>query len=416
MQVKTFLGKDAASVLAQVKAEMGPDAVILASRDVSKGSVRLHEVTAGIERLEVQSEDFFGQNYSANGAGFEVYADGKNQSASLGQTGQASHASQASQASQAGQAGQASSAQAAGFGFASGGSGLPPGWRQWHNDWNSLRDHILALMRPDLHLENLAPRQRMSLEYLQREGVDDEVIITLYRNLLANSEQSVLGPLGEIVKVRPWGYEHWKNKVHLVVGPFGCGKTVTALRMGLALKDEKPNSRIAIVNADCERGHGRLILKHYCELLDVEYHEARNSKEMRDVLISCKDADRIMVDLPGLASSESLPEVLGRLGLTGKASMHLVLAPHYAPKHLRGLLTAYAAERCSSLIWTKLDEAFSYGALINAASTCKLPVSAISFASGLTNSLLPAQASHLWKILFKHQLPENASELNAEAV
>ena len=399
MQVKTFLGKDAASVLAQVKAEMGPDAVILASRDVSKGSVRLHEVTAGIERLEVQSEEFFGQDSNASDAGFEIYADGKKQSASLAQSGQA---------------GKASLAQAAGF--VSGGSGLPPGWRQWHNDWNSLRDHILALMRPDLHLENLAPRQRMSLEYLQREGVDDEVIITLYRNLLANSEQSVLGPLGEIVKVRPWGYEHWKNKVHLVVGPFGCGKTVTALRMGLALKDEKPNSRIAIVNADCERGHGRLILKHYCELLDVEYHEARNSKEMRDVLISCKDADRIMVDLPGLASSESLPEVLGRLGLTGKASMHLVLAPHYAPKHLRGLLTAYAAERCSSLIWTKLDEAFSFGALINAASTCKLPVSAISFASGLTNSLLPAQASHLWKILFKHQLPENASELNAEAV
>ena len=83
MQVKTFLGKDAASVLAQVKAEMGPDAVILASRDVSKGSVRLHEVTAGIERLEVQSEDFFGQNYSANGAGFDVSADGKNQSASF---------------------------------------------------------------------------------------------------------------------------------------------------------------------------------------------------------------------------------------------------------------------------------------------------------------------------------------------
>ena len=392
-------------MLAQVKAEMGPDAVILASRDVSKGSVRLHEVTAGIERMDSGAEEFsdFSQSGGiANSSGFEVYADGKIQSTASAQTAKSNFAQNAGEGSN--------------LGFAATSSGLPPGWRQWHNDWNSLRDHILALMRPELHLENLAPRQRMSLEYLQREGVDDEVIITLYRNLLANTEQSVLGPLGEIVKVRPWGYEHWKNRVHLVVGPFGCGKTVTALRMGLALKDEKPNSRIAIVNADCERGHGRLILKHYCELLDIEYHEARNSKEMRDVLISCKDADRIMVDLPGLASNETLPEVLGRLGLTGKASMHLVLAPHYAPQHLRGLLTAYSADRCSSIIWTKLDEGFSFGALINAASACKLPVSAISFASGLTNSLLPAQASHLWKILFKHQLPENASELKAEAI
>ena len=405
MQVKTFLGKDAASVLAQVKAEMGPDAVILASRDVSKGSVRLHEVTAGIERVEPGLNIFAEsseEEAGANNPGFEFYAGGKIQSASAGQTAKAGSVK--------------NEGTAGNLNFSTGSGGLPPGWRQWHSDWNSLRDHILALMRPDLHLENLAPRQRMSLEYLQREGVDDEVIISLYRNLLANSEQSILTPLGEIVKVRPWGYEHWRNRVHLVVGPFGCGKTVSALRMGLTLKDEKPNSRVAIVNADCERGHGRLILKHYCELLDIEYHEARNSKEMREVLISCKDADRIMVDLPGLASSETLPEVLGRLGLTGKASMHLVLAPHYAPQHLRGLLTAYSADRCSSIIWTKLDEAFSFGALINAPSTCKLPVSALSFASGLTNSLLPAQASHLWKILFKHQLPESAAEMNAEAV
>lgn len=377
MQVKTFLGKDAASVLAQVKSEMGPDAVILNSRDVSKGSVRLHEIVAGIDRsiaMEQENDEatlFAVPRKPDNGNG----NDSNNEA------------------------------------FA-----LPIGWRQWHKDWTSLRDNILALMKPELRLEDLAPRQRLALEYLQREGVDDEIIISLYRSLLDNKEQSILSPLAEIIKVQPWGFKQWKNKVHLIGGPFGIGKTVTALRLGLALKDEKPDAQIAIINTDCDRGHGRLILRHYCELLDMKYYEASNAEEMREALSNCRDADRIMVDLPGLSGQETLQELLARLGLTGKSSLHLVLAPHFSSQHIRGLLAAYEAERCSSIIWTKLDEAFSFGVIANAAAQCALPVSAVSFASGLTDSLLPADASQLWHLLFKHQMPGKQPRHNSNAV
>jgi len=386
MQVKTFLGKNTAQVLAQVKAEMGPDAVILNSRDVSKGNVRLHEIVAGIERASHPTQH--GQ-FEDEGLSFAVTKKSGN-----GNGG--SHASSIG----SGSFDASLSAEAAALG------GIPMGWRQWHKDWNSLREHILALMRPEMRLDTLAPRQRLALEYLQREGVDDEVLIQLYRNLQADGEQSVLAPLAEIVTVKPWGFKNWKNKVHLIAGPFGCGKTVTALRMALALRDEKPETGIAIINADCDRGHGRLILKHYCELLDIEYHEAGNSNDMRKALSACKETDKILIDLPGLAADETLSGALTRFGLTGKSSLHLVLAPHFSKEHIRGLITAYEAERCASLIWTKLDEAYSFGALANAAVMCGLPVSALSFAPGLTNSLIPAEANHLWHLLFKHKLPQ----------
>lgn len=390
MQVKTFLGKNAAQVLAQVKAEMGPDAVILNSRDVSKGNVRLHEIVAGIERASYPAEPY---QLEDDGLSFAIPKKPGNGNGGLN----ANHGD-FDAAISSGSAGAA-------FGGIHSGS-IPMGWRQWHKDWNSLREHILALMRPEMQFERLAPRQRLALEYLQREGVDDEVIIQLYRSLLADGEQSVLGPLSEIVTVKPWGLKNWKNKIHLIAGPFGAGKTATALRMGLALRDEKPQASISIINADCDRGHGRLILKHYCELLDIDYHEASNSDEMRKAFAACKEADRILVDLPGLAADETLSGTLTRFGLTGKSSLHLVLAPHFSKEHIRGLITAYEAERCASLIWTKLDEAYSFGALANAAVMCGLPVSALSFAPGLTDSLIPAEANHLWHLLFKHKLPQ----------
>ena len=367
-----------AQVLAQVKAELGPDAVILNSRDVSKGNVRLHEVVAGIDRGQFPAEPAHDcisfalppkpGNGNGNGNGSAHSFDGPNSDCA-------------------------------------GMSATPMGWRQWHKDWNSLREHILALMRPEMRLENLAPRQRLALDYLQREGVDDEVIVRLYRSLLADSEQSVLGPLAEIIKVKPWGFKHWRNKIHLIAGPFGTGKTVTALRMGLTLRGEKPEAKIAIINADCERGHGRLISKHYCELLEISYHEASGPEEMREALSACKEADRVLVDLPGLSANETMRGLLSRFGLGGKSSLHLVFAPYFSKEHLRGLLAAYEAESCASLIWTKLDEAYSFGAIANAAAICDLPVSALSFSPGLTNSLIPAEAHNLWHLLFKHKLP-----------
>ena len=50
MQVKTFTGSSTQDVMAQVKAELGPDAIILASRELNGNGLRLFEITAGVER------------------------------------------------------------------------------------------------------------------------------------------------------------------------------------------------------------------------------------------------------------------------------------------------------------------------------------------------------------------------------
>ena len=50
MQVKTFTGPSTQDVLAQVKAELGSDAIILASRELNGNGLRLFEITAGVER------------------------------------------------------------------------------------------------------------------------------------------------------------------------------------------------------------------------------------------------------------------------------------------------------------------------------------------------------------------------------
>ena len=54
MQVKTFTGATSQEILARIKVEMGPDAVILGNRTYRKNGVVCHEITAGLERPKTE--------------------------------------------------------------------------------------------------------------------------------------------------------------------------------------------------------------------------------------------------------------------------------------------------------------------------------------------------------------------------
>ena len=85
--------------------------------------------------------------------------------------------------------------------------------------------------------------------------------------------------------------------------------------------------------------------------------------------------------------------------------MHLVLSPHYGEEALADILDRHACGQPGSLIWTKLDEAEHFGQMVNAALRTGLPVSALSHGPGLGNSLVPAQDTTIWRLLFKKELP-----------
>jgi len=344
MQVKSFTGTSTQEVLARIKAELGPDAVILSNRSFKKGGLRCHEVTAGIERSD------------------------KNQDGT-------DHA-------------------------------MPPGWTDWHKDWMRIKGHIYALMKPSLNLDQLSPRQRIALEYLQREGVDDEVLLELYRKLVAEPGLSVLEPMEAMMPVRPWSLKTWQEQVHILTGPFGSGKSTSALRMALFLHEENPELKIAFINADCVRGTGRLVLRHWAELSNFTYHEAPDASSMRKALNACAETDYIFVDMPGLERSTTLMQQLAALGIDSiGAAMHLALPPHCAPLQTAAFLARYKGTEHSSLVWTKLDETVSYGAILNVSHMSKLPVSALSYGPGLRGTLSAASSSLLWRLVFKRQLP-----------
>ncbi len=387
MQVRTFSARGMSAVLGMIREELGPDAVILDTQEED-----------GVVTMTVALEDA-----SAQQAQPEVAATGARAARAYVSRGRAAPA-------QAPERGQDMPGE-----DAAGNTSPPPfGWQKWHEEWSSIKTHLLALMKPALKLDILPPRQRLAIEYLQREGVEDEAMLELFQRLQNDPNSSILGPLAEMVPLRPWNEHSWPQRIQVIAGPFGAGKTSVAIRMALSLRRTSPACRICLVNADATRGNGRLLLRHYCDLSDMAYKEASTTLELVAALNAAKKEgfDKIVVDLPGLSRGRRLSTLLADAGLaerTGETiddvAVHLTLPPHYGTLQLSGILERYRTPHAGAIVWTKLDEAEHYGQIVNVALATGLPVSALSFGPGLGNSLSPVRESMLWRLLFKRELP-----------
>lgn len=347
MRVKTFSGDNAAQVMARIKKELGPEAVILSNQTRKENGRTICEIMAavepGLDRQE--SDDALPQ------------AGGK---------------------------------------AASGG---------WEREWDEMKGHLAALLKPHINLESLSPRQKMAMEYLEREGVEESIRLGLYRRLLAGPNVSLLAELGKVARVKPTSA--LAEKFQMVAGPSGSGKTTALLRMAIAAKRADPSKRIGIVNCDGRGAGGKAMLKRYADLSGLTYAEAPEPEDFIKVLLACRNFDAIFVDLPALPRSESLAQWLAErsLALRDDVAVHLILSPHYAPAHYRALWEQHRSALVKSIIWTKLDEACSFGSLINAAQLTGLPASSLSYGPGVAGAMVPAEAQALWRLVFSHQMP-----------
>jgi flagellar biosynthesis protein FlhF len=172
-------------------------------------------------------------------------------------------------------------------------------------------------------------------------------------------------------------------------------------------KRRDPKARICLVSADQSRGQGRLVLRHYADLSGLAFREVSTAEDFAQLKAESGLFDRILIDLPGLEREEVLDARLLRLGmLPGEDfAAHLVLPPFLSNAQYRSFENHYCAESVKSVIWTKLDEACTYGAMLNVAVRIGLPVSALSFGAGFRDGIAPAETEMMWRLLFKHQLP-----------
>jgi len=169
-----------------------------------------------------------------------------------------------------------------------------------------------------------------------------------------------------------------KTKLVALVGPTGVGKTTTIAKMAAYYKLLE-GKRVALASMDGFRIGGFAQLRTYGDLIDIPVFSLRDVADMAGLINRSEQYDLILFDTPGFSPGdhsalESLAEKVNVL-INGGAEIHLLLDATRKESDLKCVFSAYQVLHPSCLIFSKIDESNSIGALFNLKIQSGLPIS-----------------------------------------
>ena len=170
-----------------------------------------------------------------------------------------------------------------------------------------------------------------------------------------------------------------KRKVILFVGPTGVGKTTTLAKLAANFAIEKGNE-VGFITADTYRIAAVDQLKIYAEILEIPMSIIYSPSEISKALKEHEDKDLVFIDTAGrsIRDQEHEKEISQLIALGNIDEVYLVISSNTSPQGCINIINSYKFLPNYKLIFTKLDEVTTYGAIINCCLLSQKPLSYIT--------------------------------------
>lgn len=190
-----------------------------------------------------------------------------------------------------------------------------------------------------------------------------------------------------------------KPRIVALVGPTGVGKTTTIgkLAAGFSIVDKR---RVALITADTYRVAAVEQLKTFGEIIGVPVDVVMTPSGLREAIQRHEDKELIFIDTAGRSPHHEL-HMSELKGFLEKAQPELTMLVMSAATQASDLAKIY--ERFESLtthlIFTKLDETVSEGAMLNLLERTDLPVAYITNGQNVPDDIEVATPERLTRYI-----------------
>jgi flagellar biosynthesis protein FlhF len=195
-----------------------------------------------------------------------------------------------------------------------------------------------------------------------------------------------------------------------VVGPTGAGKTTTIAKLAARWCLQHGSQDLALVSTDAYRIGARDQLMTYARILGTPMHAANGGKDLAQVLERLKSKKLILIDTAGMGPRDvRLAEQLAALQ-SGAARARVLLAlPAQGEGHaLEEIVKAFAPLKPLACILTKVDEAVSLGAAISTTLRHRLKIAYVCDGQRVPDDLHAARDKRIWLVSAAEQLKIHA--------
>jgi len=194
------------------------------------------------------------------------------------------------------------------------------------------------------------------------------------RELLLERMEEVVSVSGPLVPART------SRNIVMLVGPTGVGKTTTVAKLASWALQGDRSCKTVLVTLDTYRIAAVEQLRVFAKLLKVPLEVAVSPKDLVGCLDRHRDADLILIDTTGRSPHDRTGQeelaAIERQNL--KIDTHLVLSAPTAEPVLQEVIRQYRRFPIHRLLFTKLDEVRQCGHLFNLLHETGIPLSYLS--------------------------------------
>jgi flagellar biosynthesis protein FlhF len=407
MEIKTFRAKTMPQALALVRSELGPEAMVLHTRELNAGLLgrmflgRQYEIAAtvherdgaatgtattyfpptpspsrgGMGRGEAPREiadfgvelDFSPQSRIATSKTCSPPAGGRDVPARLGEISEEMAQFQALVEQLRTRASSTTRS-------------MPP----------SLFDVFTDLIEADVD----EPAARELIDRLRTESQLDLANPLAARARLATMLETELRTTGPIPATTGAG------RVVALVGPTGVGKTTTIAKLAANFR-LREGRRVGLITVDTYRIAAVEQLRTYADIIDLPMEVVSTPREMREAVQRMRTFDLVLMDTAGRSPRDEvrIQELRSMLAEASPDEVHLVLSAAASARSLVAAAEKFAPAGVTSLLVTKLDEATALGHLLTLTRNCGLPVSYLTDGQNVPDDIAVADARRLAQLI-----------------
>lgn len=182
-----------------------------------------------------------------------------------------------------------------------------------------------------------------------------------------------------------------KRQIAMVVGPTGVGKTTTLAKLAGRFGGEE-GCRLGLITVDTYRVAAVEQLRTYAEIIDLPMRIVTNPGEMQEALDAFADCDLVLIDTAGRSPHDDrrLNELKQLIDAACPDFVYLVLSLASGANALRAAAERFADIHPTSLVLTKLDEATGCGGLLSVTRDIGLPIAYFTTGQEVPRDIEPA--------------------------
>ena len=238
-----------------------------------------------------------------------------------------------------------------------------------------------AIPSPELPYSHMPPHARQLMRELQRKGLSEEIAEDIIECRLTpqtcHSNQTLRKEVAAAMRKRlpamtpPWKTQ--RRKIMALVGPTGVGKTTTIAKIAARAIIESRLS-VALISIDTFRIGAAEQLKRYGEIMSAPTFICRNEDELAEAIEQTQDCDLVLVDTAGRADKSSILKQTGILQRIPELEIYLTLSAACGYLQMAGAASTYRMAAHKGVIITKIDESFSPGSIFAAEISPSTPL------------------------------------------